>query len=162
MSYAASLLRSRPESAPAAELVNSVHDVMKLVVQHAMKNLLAEGITMGQFWTLHLVSSLPAASVSDLSRRLAVSAPTVCSNLDQLEEAGLVVRHRSEKDRRTVEISLTPKGKKVEVRAWAHIARLMTEASSKVPADDIATATGVFRSIRAQLETWPAPPEVVE
>ncbi|HTW40661.1 MAG TPA: MarR family winged helix-turn-helix transcriptional regulator [Thermoplasmata archaeon] len=152
--------RRSADSVSATEIVESVHVVMKTVLHHAAPSLEAAGCSMGQFWTLHLVSSLDNPSVSSVSRHLAISAPSVSANLDLLEKAGLVVRQRSAKDRRAVIVALTPKGRKVETRLWGEIARIMAQASAEVPAEDLATAARVFRSILQQLESWPAPPEV--
>jgi DNA-binding MarR family transcriptional regulator len=136
-----------------SDLVNSVHDVMKIVVHRLHPALEEEGISTGQFWAMHLVSSLGSASLSTVARHLSISAPSVCANIDQLEEAGLVTRHRSERDRRAVELSLTPKGRKVESRVWNRIGRLMDEAAEGLPSEDIATAVQVFREIQRRLES---------
>jgi MarR family transcriptional regulator, organic hydroperoxide resistance regulator len=134
------------------ELVNSVHEMMRSVVHHLQPALAHEGISTGQFWALHLVSSLESASVSTVARHLAVSAPTVCSNIDLLEAGGLVGRHRSDKDRRSVELTLTPKGRRVEARIWGQIGRLMNETAKGLPPEDIATAVRVFRELHRRLE----------
>jgi DNA-binding MarR family transcriptional regulator len=107
---------------------------------------------MGQFWAIHTVSSLEAASVSTVARYLGVSAPTVCANLDQLEAAGLVRRHRSERDRRAVELSLTPRGRRVETRVWDAITRVMAKAARRSSPTDVAAAVRVFREITLELE----------
>src|SRR6478609_9193863 len=46
----------------------------------------------------------------DLARSLGIEGPTLTRHLDNLEEAGLVVRQRSEEDRRAVRVGLTPAG----------------------------------------------------
>lgn len=146
-------LIAREETSRGAEqLVGSVHEVMRSVLHRIHPTLEAEGISMGQFWALHLVSSLRAASVSTVARHLSVSAPTVCANVDLLEAAGLVARHRSERDRRAVDLSLTPKGRKVEARVWARIGRVMTEAAGGLPPRDVATAVRVFQELSRELD----------
>jgi DNA-binding MarR family transcriptional regulator len=160
MVASAALARKNEPATPAAELVESVHDVMKAFLHRSQSALEREGITMGQFWTLHLISSLESATVSSVARHLAISAPAVCTNLDLLEESGLVVRERSSKDRRTVEISITPKGRKVGTRIWAHIAKMMAEAGADLPPEDVRTATRVFRELKQRLDALPAPMEV--
>jgi MarR family transcriptional regulator, organic hydroperoxide resistance regulator len=138
---------------PAEELVESVHDVMRSVLHRIHPTLDEEGISMGQFWALHLVSSFGSTSVSAVARHLNVSAPTVCGNIDQLEAAGLVARHRSERDRRAVELTLTPKGRKVESRVWARIGRVMADAAGELPPDDVTTAHRVFRALSRRLDS---------
>jgi MarR family transcriptional regulator, organic hydroperoxide resistance regulator len=150
---AAAMLASREASASDPEqLVSSVHEVMRSVLHRIHPTLEAEGISMGQFWALHLVSSLRSASVSAVARHLSVSAPTVCANVDQLESAGLVTRHRSERDRRAVDLSLTAKGRKVESRVWARIGQVMAEAAEELPSKDVATAVRVFRELSFRLD----------
>jgi DNA-binding MarR family transcriptional regulator len=150
---ATAALAPREMSPPDSEqLVSSVHEVMRSVLHRIHPTLEAEGISIGQFWALHLVSSLRSASVSTVARHLSVSAPTVCANVDLLESAGLLTRHRSEKDRRAVDLSLTAKGRKVEARVWSRIGRLMAEAAQELPAEEVATAVRVFRELGRRLE----------
>ncbi len=152
---ATAALAHREASRPDAEqLVASVHEVMRAILHRIHPTLEAEGISMGQFWALHLVSSLRTASVSTVARHLSVSAPTVCANVDQLEAAGLVTRHRSERDRRAVDLSLTPKGRKVESRVWARIGRVMADAAEELPPEEVATAVRVFRELGLRLDAW--------
>ena len=134
-------------------LVDLVHEVLGASLRQVQPTLVREGITMGQFWALHTVSSLEAASLGTVARYLGVSPPSVCANIDQLEEAGLVRRHRSERDRREVELSLTPRGRKVESRVWAQIARQMTDAARDLPTEDLAAAVRVFEEVGRRLES---------
>ncbi|MGI0053187.1 MAG: MarR family winged helix-turn-helix transcriptional regulator [Thermoplasmata archaeon] len=138
--------------AAADDLVIQVHDVMKLVLRRLHPNLEAEGISMGQFWALHLVSSLESASLSTIARHLSVSAPTLCVSVDQLEASGLLTRQRSTRDRRAVELALTGRGRKVEARIWARMGLLMAEVAADLPSDDLATTVRVFRELRHRLE----------
>ena len=150
---ATAALSRRAVSAPDAEqLVASVHEVMRSVLHRVHPTLEAEGISMGQFWALHLVSSLRTASVSTVARHLSVSAPTVCASVDQLEAAGLVVRERSARDRRAVELSLTAKGHRVESRVWSRVGQLMAEAARGLPPADVATAVRVFQELNRRLD----------
>jgi DNA-binding MarR family transcriptional regulator len=146
------LVRPHPPAGNAEELVGALQQVMQSVLRRAHPALDAEGISMGQFWALHLVSSLQSASLSTVARRLSVSAPTVCAKVDDLERAGLITRHRSERDRRTVVLSLTPKGRKVEARIWNQLGQLMGRAASDLSSEEIATAIRVFRTLHQQLD----------
>lgn len=144
--------RLSPSRTDGERLATSVHEVMRLVLHRLHPVLEDEGISMGQFWSLHLVSALPDASVTDLARHLSVSCPTVSASLDQLEESGLVVRRRSVRDRRSVELSLTPKGRRVEARVWAALGRTMAAAAGDLPRADVAAAVRVFQGLARRLE----------
>jgi DNA-binding MarR family transcriptional regulator len=150
VAIAAELERPAPPGG-VGELVDLVHEVMRSSLHRLHPTLGKEGITMGQFWALHAVSSMEAASLSTVARNLGVAPPTACANLDQLEAAGLVLRQRSERDRRAVFLSLTPRGRKVEARVWSRIGRLMTDAAQELPASDVATTVRVFREIQRRL-----------
>ena len=145
-------VRRTAPSAMADELVGSVHALLQSVLRRAHPALDAEGISIGQFWAMHLVSSLHSASLSTVARRLSVSSPTICAKVDELENAGLLTRHRSERDHRTVELSLTAKGRRVESRLWNQIGGMMAEASADLPAEDVATALRVFRELNRRLD----------
>jgi len=152
---AATVALAPPSSEPKeiTQLIDLVHEVLKASLRRLHPTLAKEGITMGQFWAIHTVSSLQAASVSTVARYLGVSAPTVCSNIDQLEAAGLVRRDRSRRDRRAVELTLTARGRKVESRVWSEIAGVMTDAGRGLPASDISASVRVFSQVAHRLES---------
>jgi DNA-binding MarR family transcriptional regulator len=144
---------ARPESTEVPQLIDLVHQVLQGSLRQLHPTLAKEGITMGQFWAIHTVSSLEAASLSTVARYLGVSSPTACANIDQLEAAGLVRRQRSERDRRAVELSLTPRGRKVETRVWHEIARVAYEAGRDLDAREVAAAVRVFREVARRIES---------
>jgi DNA-binding MarR family transcriptional regulator len=145
-----------PRAAAGDELVDSVHGVLMSVFRRSHPVLEGEGISMGQFWALHMISSLGSAPMGTIARGLGVSSPTVCAKIDELEAAGLVARHRSERDRRVVELSLTTKGRRTEARVWSWIGRMMGEAAVDLPHEDLATAIRVFHAIQVRLDQRPA------
>ena len=143
---------SRTESAQIAELITLVREVLHGSLRELHPTLAKEGITMGQFWAIHTVSSLEAASLSTVARYLGVTPPSACANIDELEEAGLVRRQRSARDRRTVELSLTPLGRRVEARVWTEIGRVMSRAGLSLDPADLDAAVRVFRELADKLE----------
>ena len=52
----------------------------------------------------------------DLARELGIESPTLTRHLDGLEQAGLVLRRRSDADRRAVGVELTAAGEKAHER----------------------------------------------
>ncbi len=62
---------------------------------------------------------IPTRKVSEISRQLQVTSPTITQLLKNLEANGLVERHIDPTDRRAVEIGLTEKGE-VVVQQAAH------------------------------------------
>ena len=56
--------------------------------------------------------------VSEISKRMQVTSPTITQLLNNLEPNGLVERQIDPEDRRSVGIRLTEKGERVTERAW--------------------------------------------
>ena len=61
--------------------------------------------------------TLPEMKVSEISRQLQVTSPTITQLLKGLEVNGLIERHIDNIDRRSVGIRLTPKGEAVAQQA---------------------------------------------
>lgn len=152
----AALMEPTKGSTPIPALVELLHEFFRTTLLRVQPALVDEGITMGQFWALHTISELNAASLGTVARHLSVSPPTVCANIDLLEAQGLVLRARSVKDRRTVELSLTSRGRRVEARIWREIAHLLSDAAVKLPERDLLAAVRVFRGIIDGLQPMPA------
>jgi DNA-binding MarR family transcriptional regulator len=143
---------AEPGPEDVVRLVGVFHDVVRASFHRLRPILEAYGITLGQFLTLHIVSTLGVASVGSVARRQGVSAPAVCVSIDQLERAGLVRRQRSRRDARSVELSTTPRGHRVEARVWSEARRQMTDIVRGLPEADLATAMNVLEQIARRLE----------
>jgi DNA-binding MarR family transcriptional regulator len=61
--------------------------------------------------------TLPEMKVSEISKRLQVTSPTITQLLKGLEANGLIERHTDNIDRRSVGVKLTPKGEAVAQEA---------------------------------------------
>jgi DNA-binding MarR family transcriptional regulator len=55
--------------------------------------------------------------ISDISKRLSVTSPTVTQIMNDLEKEGLVIREIDPNDRRAVKIRLTEKGEGIAIKA---------------------------------------------
>jgi DNA-binding MarR family transcriptional regulator len=137
-----------PVPGKIAELVDLVHEIVDLSLHWLQPKLKEEGVTIGEFMAMHIVANIDGVSVSAVAQQLGVSPPTVCVNIDHLEAAGLMRRQRSERDHRAVELSLTPRGQKIEERAWKQLTQFVSEAAGGIPETDIDAAIRVFRAAR--------------
>lgn len=85
-------------------------------------------LTQKQTATLWLINANPGVSQVSVAAALGMDRATMMSITDRLEERGLVIRKRSEVDRRRQELYLTPAGisslRKVKARIAAHEARV--------------------------------------
>jgi DNA-binding MarR family transcriptional regulator len=71
------------------------------------------GLTTPQLVIISAVAQGQGPTVSEIARAVSLSQATVTTLLNKLEAKGLVSRHRSEEDRRRVNVHLTEDGKSV-------------------------------------------------
>ena len=91
----------------------------------------SEGVTTGQFAVLEALLHLGPMCQHVLAEKLLRSGGNMTLVVDNLQKQGWVKRQRQEKDRRMVEIHLTPKGRRLITRIFPEhakvIARVMGE-----------------------------------
>lgn len=83
------------------------------------------GVTYPQYLALLVLWEDGTVSVKELGRKLFLDSGTLTPMLKRMEANGLVERHRSVKDERSVEISLTQKGEAVKEKAACVPTRLL-------------------------------------
>jgi MarR family transcriptional regulator, 2-MHQ and catechol-resistance regulon repressor len=108
-------------------LVRASDSVLSKVATH----LESEGVTMGQFAVLEALLHLGPMCQHTLAEKLLRSGGNMTLVVDNLQKRGWVKRERQERDRRVVEIHLTPKGRRLITRIFPEhakvIARVMSE-----------------------------------
>jgi MarR family 2-MHQ and catechol resistance regulon transcriptional repressor len=108
-------------------LVRASDSVLSKIGTH----LESEGVTSGQFAVLEALLHLGPMCQHALAAKLLRSGGNMTLVVDNLEKQGWVKRVRQEKDRRMVQIHLTPKGKRLITRIFPEhakaIARVMSE-----------------------------------
>lgn len=93
------------ESLEVAKLFQEVMQLFK----HNMSKLLDEtGMSMPQGMVIGLLSKKKKMKITELSNELCLSNSTVSGIIDRLEKQKMVVRERSEEDRRVVYVSISP------------------------------------------------------
>ena len=89
-------------------LFNSVMDTeAKAVITSDFKD-----ITENDMHIIEAVGIEDARKMTDIARRLSVTVGTLTVNMNSLEKKGYIVRERSTKDKRVVEVTLTERGRK--------------------------------------------------
>nr|WP_239583408.1 MarR family transcriptional regulator [Metabacillus iocasae] len=82
-------------------------------LRHEIHAVLNAELSPNEFMTLRMLKDLGPQKVTDISKRLNVSASHITAVTDLLISKEFVERKRSEQDRRIVEIVLTEAGKEV-------------------------------------------------
>jgi DNA-binding MarR family transcriptional regulator len=82
-----------------------------LLIKSRMQEAVA--LPFSQYQTLWFVAGRTRASMQEVARHFKIRAPSATFLIDELVRAGFVERHANSKDRRKVEVSLTPQGRKM-------------------------------------------------
>jgi MarR family transcriptional regulator, transcriptional regulator for hemolysin len=69
-------------------------------------------LPFSQCQTLWFVAEQKSPSMQDVARHFKIRAPSATFLVEELVRAGLLVRNANARDRRRVELSLTPKGRR--------------------------------------------------
>ena len=94
------------------DLLIALRKITRAIDMHSKKLAKETGLTAPQLLVLQSVARDKRAKPSDIARQVHLSQATITSIVDRLVRAGLVVRERSEHDRRSLEVVLTEEGRK--------------------------------------------------
>lgn len=98
---------------PEQEIVASLRKIIRAVDLHSRRLTDAFGMTGPQLATLKEVARLEPTSPSTIARAVHLSQGTVTGILTRLETRDLITRQRSDTDRRSVVVSVSPKGRRL-------------------------------------------------
>ncbi|AFM39786.1 transcriptional regulator [Desulfosporosinus acidiphilus SJ4] len=118
------------------EIAKLFHEIMVLF-RHNIGNIFEEkGMTVTQMMVMGILSKENTIKITDLSGKLSLSNSTVSGIVDRLENMGLVVRNRSEQDRRVVYVSVSPKFSEMHEHYHQLILKKIACTLSKASSDD--------------------------
>jgi DNA-binding MarR family transcriptional regulator len=86
---------------------------VRAVDLHSRQLVEGHGITAPQLATLAEAKRLGSAPIGAIARAVHLSQPTVSGVLDRLERRGLVRRERSDRDRRSIIVTVTDEGEQL-------------------------------------------------
>ena len=94
----------------------------------------AEDTTIAQYRALVVLASRGPQRLVDLAAALEVTPSTAGRMCDRLVRKGLIRRHRSRADRRSVQVSITAAGRQVVDQATARRRALLAQILGRLPA----------------------------
>ncbi len=94
------------------------------------------GVTSSQGGTLLSLPLNTTLKMNELSSAMGVDNSTMTRMVDQLVEKGLVLRKADEKDRRLVQIGLTPAGQKLYKELAAALDKFYQDSLDQIPAKE--------------------------
>jgi DNA-binding MarR family transcriptional regulator len=120
-----------------SDIVNNLRRVFQVLVDQSKNAEEETGLTSSQLWAMKEIAAAGSLKGAELARRMFIHPATVVNLVDRLEERGLVVRVRSQKDRRVVDIELTAKGTAL-VRNSPEVAQdVLVKGLGKLPDNDV-------------------------
>lgn len=93
------------------ELLVSLRQVIRAIDIHSRQLNKQSGLTGPQLMVMQNIAMLDAPLAKDIAKEIALSAATVTTIIDRLESRALVIRTRSETDKRKVHLSLSESGR---------------------------------------------------
>jgi DNA-binding MarR family transcriptional regulator len=113
------------------EACNSVGYLLKrcgiIMTQIAEQRFVSQPISFIQWVVLMRLAQDPYLSPTEISTHLGYDMGALTRIVDDLQEKKLVHRERSERDRRAVQIALTPEGRRLALSAKATVVDLANE-----------------------------------
>ena len=110
------------------------------------------GLTLTHFFLLRHLWDRDGINQSELSERLATTAPATVATLDALEKRGLVKRVRDVDDRRVARIFLTARGRAMRSKLLGYAHAFSVESLDGFSPADVATLRDMMRRVRENLE----------
>lgn len=110
-----------------------LYSASRLIIQAYTPMLNQLGITYPQYLVLMVLWEKDYQPVNDIAHRLLLETNTVTPLLQRMEKLGIVQRQRGKEDKRQQFVSLTAKGKAMEVQAFEIIPAGMGNELSTCP-----------------------------
>lgn len=142
----------KPEIVVALRQISRAMDVYSRSLQATV------GLTSPQLATLAVVGQLEPISAGDIAREIHLSHATVTGILDRLEKRNLVIRWRSESDRRSVLVRLTSEGKTVLVKAPPLLQPAFSDQFANLAEWERNQIVAVLQRVVQMMDTTDAPP----
>ncbi|MBU3097911.1 MULTISPECIES: MarR family winged helix-turn-helix transcriptional regulator [Clostridium] len=119
------------------EVARLFQEVMQLF-KHSMTKVLCDtGMSAPQGMVLGLLSKKKKMKITELSNDLCLSNSTVSGIIDRLEKQKMVVRERSEKDKRVVYVSIAPNFEDMHKTFHKQFEKNIADVMSKGDAQEI-------------------------
>ena len=124
------------------QLCFPLYAASRLVIQAYQPHLDKLGITYLQYRVLMVLWETDSIPVSEITRRLILNTNTITPVLKRMEAQGIIKRQRSEEDERKVIVTLTPKGKELQIEAASIPEKLVAGlVSSNIEMEALQTLT---------------------
>jgi DNA-binding MarR family transcriptional regulator len=109
--------------------------IEKVLTEQALSNAPCSELSRSQWDGILFIQRHQNCSIRHLAEGLSVSHPAAVKLVERLVRKGLITRHESEKDRRVVELNLSPRGLSCVDHVREARARLLEQIMADMPAE---------------------------
>jgi len=154
-------VRPRPADGEA-ELMDAIRDAQQAFMLRLGPLLAARGIPKHTFWPLWHLRRASEQYPGELARLMGITAAGCTAVVDQLVEAGHVVRRSVASDRRHVLLAVTPQGRRAVDELWRAFDADISRSLASLPVADVRVTARTLRAIadRLAVERAGSVPEV--
>jgi len=136
-----------------AKIAEEVATLMPMIARRVLLGFFQSvDITQTQIFTIMTLAEQSPVRLSQLSKKLHISAPTVTGIIDRLEKSGFVRRVPDGKDRRAINVGLTSKGQKISKKLKSTLKMKWKNLLSKLPKRDQENYVGILRKIQRKMK----------
>ncbi len=108
-----------------------------------------EGITAGQYMALNLIVHHEPASSADLARRAGITAQSMGEFIKVLESKGLIARNGDPVNRRVIQVTSTPIGKKALFQCESRVDQAEREFFDCLSGEEVANLRFLMSRVRS-------------
>ncbi|MBU3093123.1 MarR family transcriptional regulator [Clostridium sp. CF011] len=121
----------------SVDVARLFQEVMQLFKHNMSKVLCDTGISAPQGMVLGLLSKKKKLKITELSNELCLSNSTVSGIIDRLEKQEMVVRERSDVDKRVVYVSMSPNFKEMHKNFHNQFEKNIADIMSKGSTEEL-------------------------
>lgn len=137
---------------PVLEFLRTIWALNHSIERTSIRMESALGITAQQRFVIRLVGRLPGITPGELADLLHVDRGSITAVLKRLEARELVVRTPDKGDRRRVSLSLSARGRKLDLPAAVSVEHAIELALKQSSSADIAAVKRLTRKLIASLD----------
>ncbi|MGB4415411.1 MAG: MarR family transcriptional regulator [Paludibacter sp.] len=128
-------------------LISYFSDLVEKVLSETFNSYNIEDLTQQQFHYLQVISRLHNPTITELSKELKLTKPTVTVLVDKLESKGYVRREPSDSDKRVAHLHIDEKGKIIEQLRMVAYKRMEERISSELNETEIVILTKILKKL---------------
>jgi len=143
------------------EIIDNLRRVFQVVNAQSKKAELSTGLTGPQLWTIKTIAETGPIRISDLARKIYLHPATLVGIIDRLEMRGIVMRTRSMRDRRVVQVDLTNAGKALVAKSPQVAQGLLVSGLETLPTANLERIASGLEQLVKILGAQELPPQLI-